>query len=311
MMIIAPSPSHCGVVVEGNRRSQIAQALHRPERHLLRNKVADLGGLMSGIVDRPQEVALVIAADYTVSYEAHSPAGEPASLWGEAFKTGAASTSENSDSVVTVLLNSNQLAPLISGTMTQREHIALDQIIVHEAQHVLQFQRGSWGGVEDATVFDPYTTMLVDIAATMCDEYSADWHVIRTTGLVRTVDVDVVMTLNELDLALAAACASFRIDHDFHRLCVAVISACADLWLGVTYWASLYGAMAARIPPALNHDPLWRKYVHNTWREAVEVLHQLPVADLTCQPHEFDTAVDGLLQVMHRSLKRICQMLVL
>jgi hypothetical protein len=309
MLVVERSTAHCSVHLEGWPSDVIARA----QRNLSPQKLCDvllrMTSRMAGLVDRSDEVTLIVAADFAAAVRARLQTDEHLAAdqreWTDDPNCAGCTLAPSEDGKISVVIKGTWIADLIAETrsLTVEEDIDLDLLVVHEAQHVLQFQRGSWGGSNDIEEnADHFFTLLEDVAAKMCDEYGACWHEVRITGLSFDPAEHAMLILDNLGNELDRVCQQYGGSSDFGRLCMLVVESCTKLWMGITYWSAIYSAVDEPIPDELVDDVLWRRYVDKTWGCVFAILQTLPVTDLMVDPDEFDSVVKHLVIALQASL---------
>lgn len=311
-LVVKPIESQCALYLEGWSDDVIARATRELSSNRLRATLIHIATRTAELVDRPADVTLVVVEDYAAGAIWRSRQYENGVMdrADRVFTTPAvACTFGPSEGESTcVIFNGRLLAPLVTGSCAWAEidQLALDHTVVHEAQHVIQFQRGRWGGTEDDMCGDDdFLALIEDVAATMCDEYAAMWHEVRITDRIADQEKDVACTLEELDADLELSTRNYYTTNDFDDLCEQILNAARKMWLMLAYWAAVYEGWDNTDGDDLAGHGLWARYVGPTSYQIFSILQTIPAVELMIDPTDFDDIVRQLISVLRDSLDRI------
>lgn len=314
-------PNTVQVVLEDWRPEVAAAIWADPSPNALRVAFDDFAELLASLVDRPDEVTLIVPVDVRDAVMRRDQSVEYSLERGSGMVGGR--TMHRDDGGFDVIIDGNYLGEsdgqdgfkvTAAGqpTFDPVSRDLLRRMIAHEAQHVIMGQRG--------TGFDDYqpdlmsggaaARWLFEVARKMCDEHRAEWNAAQVVGVDPPSVRDVLDVLCHLGEALAAANMLYQQSNhtgaDVARLRDDVYTACVAYWTQVAYWVAEYrrdGAIAD-VPEEITRLVVWQRYVGPTWQSLTDALARLPVA-LTTSTQTLHQAALGVAGAVSESLTHI------
>jgi hypothetical protein len=310
----------CNVILEDWHPDVEAAVWSDPSPDALRIGIDALAELLTGLVDRPERVTLVLPVDVPKAVMRRDPtvhdAAERGSVGGR--------TMLRKDGHVEVIVDANSLInadstgafiPSAAGLPSVKPeglHM-LRRTVTHEAQHAIMELQGSgliayryqatWQGAPD---------LQFAVARKMCDEHRAEWNAVQIVGVATPTAGDVLDVVCPMGQELAMAVDRFkrstRQPIDIKRLKDDVYAACISLWTWTAYWAAQYRedqtSAIGDVPAEISRLRVWQRYVGPTWQTMAGALSQLPVA-LQASPDALHQAARKVAVAVGESLEYI------
>lgn len=313
--------SRCQVVLEDFRPEVAAAIWADRSPNALRVAFDDFAELLASLVDRPDEVTLVIPVDVRQAVMRRDPSISYALERGSGMVGGR--TMERDDGGFDVIINGNYLGAsdgrggfkVTAAGQPTFDPVSFDLLrrgIAHEAQHVIMGQRGT--GFDDyqpdAVPDGTAARRLFEVARKVCDEHRAQWNAASVMGAEPPSAGDVLDVLCHLGGAIAAADMRYQRSNltpdDVGQLRNEVYTACVAYWTQVAYWVAEYrqGDAIGDVPDGITRLAIWRRYVGPTWQSLTCALSRLPVT-LTTSSHSLHQAAQGVAMAVSESLKHI------
>ena len=309
----------CKVVLEDWHPEVEAAIWSDPSPDALRTGIDALGELLTGLVESPDHVTLVLPVDVPNAVLRRDPSVH--NTIGGTTGTVGGRTMLRIDGVVEVIVDSNALIdadstgfkptaaglPSVSPQGLQR----LRRTVAHEAQHANMELKGSGlGAYRHQVAWEGAPALQFAVARKMCDEHRAEWNTVQVVGSAATTVGDVLDVICSVGLELAAAVNRFerstREAVDIRRLRDEVYAACVPLWTGVAYWAAEYraGDQIGEVPAEISRLKVWQRYVGPTWQTMATALSQLPVT-VAASPDALHHGARRLAVAVGKSLEYI------
>lgn len=310
----------CRIIYDDEFRPDFADALQRDASpDAIHRGFEDLAGTLGRLVDRPEDVSLVVAVRLASAVQRRQP--------GLAYNTErgtgtvAARTMMGAEGHIEVIIESDFLvefdenghARFTTGGQPRLSQSGLAQMratIVHEAQHVTMYQRNS--GYDKFKTNDhggDYPRWDYAVAAKILDEYRAEWNASQHGSRQPPSVTDVIEVLEHLGAELAAADARYQAaptPDAVSALMEDVYSACASYWTFLAYWAAQFRGNQVSVDAAIQDLNLWNRYVGPTWTELMTILDDVLIEDLDAAEAGLrEAAARVALQWIPLSLKQI------
>jgi hypothetical protein len=299
-----PQP-RCGVTLE-DFDPQVAAAIWRdPSPDALRMGIDELADLLTSLVQRPNDVTLVITFDLKQAVERRDNSGPYTIERGSGAVAG--KTMSRPDGGIDVIIDG---IPLIDhdlngirrsasgGLRLSPDGVELRRpTVAHEAQHANMRLNGSGSdsyGLK-ATWTGP-TRLQFIVATKMCDEHRAQWNTAQVIGSSLPTTDDVLDVLCHMGGKLSATAVGLQSSQDPNargQLAADVYRACSPFWTGVAFWTAEYRQAngIGQLPNAITNLGIWQRYVGQTWQSMAGALSQLPVALATPSGELHEAAV--------------------
>ncbi len=286
------APPRCKVILEDWHPDVEAAIWADPSPDALRTGIDELADLLTNLVDRPNDVTLVLPVDVPNAVLRRDPSVHNAV--GAASGSVGGRTMRRIDGGVEVIVDSNSMIntdssgfkPTAAGLPSVKPAglQVLRRTVAHEAQHANMELKGSGlGAYRHQVAWEGAPSLQFAVARKMCDEHRAEWNAIQAVGTTATTAGDVLDVICPVGQELSAAVARFeqsaREAVDVRRLKDEVYAACTPLWTWVAFWAAEYreGDEIAEVPAEIARLKVWQRYVGPTWQTMATALSQLPV----------------------------------
>ena len=291
-----------------------------PSPDALRTGIDALAELLTSLVDRPDDVTLVLPVDVGAAVMRRDPSVHDMAKQGSV----GGRTMLRRDGGVEVIVDANSLInadssgfkPTAVGlpSVSPEGLQMLRRTVIHEAQHALMELQGSGlGAYRHQVTWEGATTLQFAVARKMCDEHRAQWNAVQVIGAAPpTVDA-VLDVLCQMGQEVAAAVGRFEQSSlapvDIKRLKDDVYAACTPLWTWVAYWTAEYRegseiSEIGEVPEQIARLKVWQRYVGPTWQTMARALGQLPVA-LAASPDALHQAARRVAVAVGTSLEYI------
>ena len=282
----------CKVILEDWHPEVETAIWSDPSPDALRTGIDELADLLTSLVDRPNDVTLVLPVDVPNAVLRRDPSVHN-TLEGASGGIGGR-TMLRLDGGVEVIVDSNSLInadssgfkPTAAGLPSVKPDglQMLRRTVAHEAQHANMELKGSGlGAYRHQVAWEGAPSLQFAVARKMCDEHRAEWNAVQAVGVAATTANDVLDVICPVGQELAAAVRRFeqstREAVDVRRLKDEVYAACIPLWTWVAFWAAEYreGDQVNEMPAEITRLKVWQRYVGPTWQTLAEALSQLPV----------------------------------
>jgi hypothetical protein len=253
----------------------------------------ELADTLGQLVDRPDEVSLVVAVSLASAVQRRQP--------GVAYHTDrgtgtvAARTMKRADSRVDVIIESGFLTEVDAygqgrftaagqPQLSRRGLAQMRKTIIHEAQHAAMHQRDSgYDQFEVSKHASDYPRWDYAVAAKILDEYRAEWNAARQDSRQPPSADDVLDVLEHLGSGLAAADARYQAAPTpvaVATLMENVYSACTAYWTWMAYWGAQFRGNRVLVGAGIQNLNLWKRYVGPTWAGLIQILDEVPIEDL-------------------------------
>lgn len=284
----------CRIVYDDEFRSDFADALRRdPSNDAMHRGFEDLADTLGRLVDRPDEVSLVVAVRLASAVQRRQP--------GAAYHTDrgtgavAARTMRRADGHVDVIIESGFLTEVDANgqgrftaaglpQLSRRGLAQMRKTIIHEAQHATMHQRNSgYDQFELSKHASDYPRWDYAVAAKILDEYRAEWNAAQQDSRQPPSTKDVLDVLEHLGAELAAADARYQAAPTpvaVVTLMEDVYNACAAYWTWMAYWAAQFRGNGVRVNTEIQNLNSWKRYVGPTWEGLIQILDEVPIEDL-------------------------------
>lgn len=319
---VTTPPPRCRIAYDQGWRPELAAAMQSDSSpHAVQRGLEQLAEVLANLVDRPDEVTLVVPVGLAEAVMRRQP--DVAYHTDRGTGTVAARTMRLPDGRVEVIVETGFLAdvddtgqarftpagvPRLSRSGLQ----ALRRTMVHEAQHAVMIQRDSgYEQYELQTHAVDFPRWDYAVSAKTCDEHRAEWNAVQLTSRKRPSRNGILDVLSHLGAELTAADARYQASSlapsNTYQLMEGVYSASAVFWTSMAYWAAQFrdgdhlGAMGTDITSL----DLWKRYVGPTWHSLGEALSHLPVVDLTTPATVLQQSARGLAIWVAESLQFI------
>jgi hypothetical protein len=310
---------HCKVILEDWHPDVEAAIWSDPSPDALRTGIDALAELLTNLVDRPDDVTLVLPVDVAKAVMRRDPAVHDAVERGSGTVGGR--TMLRKDGHVEVIVDANSLInadssgfkPTAAGLPSVKPDglQMLRRIVAHEAQHAMMELQGSGLiAYRHQSTWQGAPNLQFAAARKMCDEHRAEWNAVQVVGAAAPTAGDVLDVVCQMGQELAAAVDRFeqstREPIDIKRLKDDVYAACIALWTWVAYWAAAYreGNEISEVPEEIARLKVWQRYVGPTWQTMATALSQLPVA-LAASPDALHQAARRVAVAVGESLEHI------
>lgn len=299
----------CKVILDG-WRDDLARWVWSDDRaKRLRKAFLSLARYLAALVDRPDEVRLVIAINLSEAVQARSDHGGTYDIARGSGLVGGRTMAV--DDGIDVVIDGGFLVDIGSGG-TPIPNVAgvelVRRTLAHEAQHVVMTQRGSGFEAYDRARVDGWIGVHVfDIAAKMCDEHRAEWNAIQLTEPDPPTTTDVLDVLEAFGQELSEVNDAYQSSLDVRSLMEGVLKVCANPLTAVAYWMAQYrhGDVIDSAPSEFASLRLWDRYIGQSWDEIAQALSQLPVTDLSTSSTVLHAAARDLADLLNRALQHI------
>jgi hypothetical protein len=278
--------------------------------------------LLAGLVDRPNDVTLVLPVDVPKAVMRRDPAVHHAAQRGPGTVGGR--TMLRRDGGVEVIVDANSLInsdgsgfkPTAAGLPSVRPDGVrmLRRTVVHEAQHaIMELQGSGLGAYRHQSTWQGAPNLQFAVARKMCDEHRAQWNAVQVIGAAAPTAGDVLDVLCPMGQELAAAVGRFeqsrREPIDIKRLKDDVYAACTPLWTWVAFWAAEYRegseiSEISEVPGEIARLKVWQRYVGPTWQTMARALTRLPVT-LAASPDALHQAARRVAVAVGASLEYV------
>ncbi|WP_280385761.1 hypothetical protein [Nocardia wallacei] len=298
-----------GIELEGWMPELADWVTDAPRAQPIRKLFRQLEGVLMKLVDRPDEVVLVLPADFAEAVVRRDP-----DLAGYTTERGSGTTPAKTMRVsdrIEVLLDPRWMLREQPGSSfpaaNERAAKPMRYAIQHEAQHVIMKQRGSDldnYGIEEISGW--LRQRWFGCAAVALDEHRAEWNAARLSKAKPLTPADATAVLSQLGTDLAAANNRYQAAPDkVDQLAADVLSTCNVFWKACAYWgAHLRTNDVITDPPlAVTSSELWERYIGDSWSDLANGFAGVPVADLTTDPEVLHAAalhMQGAQQVSLR-----------
>ena len=274
-----------------------------------RTALVGLRHRLDSLIDTPEGVNLVITAEMTETVRGRNPDYETftdvrgsGTVGGKTMVLG-----ERID----VILNGGWLLTLGGdGFVVNKPAIQMaGNTLAHEAQHVVMHQRGTCiDDVDRAGLSGRATLNLYEYGLRIADEYRAEAAAFPLrTGPVEKSGFGVMASAMATDIVKALA-AYDEEKLDERELMIAVMGACAPLWVGLSYLAASLrkpDGSIAPLPPALAKSRLWVRYVGDLWPKLAGIFKVIPDATQECSAELLKVIARGMVEVARALLGQV------
>ena len=312
----------CKVILEDWHPDVEAAIWSDPSPDALRTGIDALAELLTSLVDRPNDVTLVLPVDVPKAVMRRDPAVHHAAERGPGTVGGR--TMLRRDGGVEVIVDANSLInsdgsgfkPTAAGLPSVRPDGVqmLRRTVVHEAQHAnMELQGSGLGAYRYQSTWQGAPNLQFAVARKMCDEHRAQWNAVQVIGAAAPTAGDVLDVLCPMGQELAAAVGRFeqsrREPIDIKRLKDDVYAACTPLWTWVAFWAAEYRegseiSEIGEVPEEIARLKVWQRYVGPTWQTMARALSQLPVT-LAATPDALHQAARRVAVAVGASLEYV------
>jgi hypothetical protein len=293
-----------------------------PSPDAMQRGFEELAEVLAQLVDRPDEVTLVVPVRLAEAVVRRSPHSGYHTDRGKSAVV-AARTMQLPDGRIDVIIDPNLILDTndagqptwTAAGMPRLNRMGLKHLrrtVVHESQHAVMDQRNSGYDQYDVPAnTDAYPRWDYAVSVKMCDEHRAEWNAIRLTSRTQPTPKDITDALSHLgnDLAVAHARSqtSALTPQDIDQLRDDVYNACAAFWTWMAYWSAQFrdGVELADVGPDIAELALWKRYVGPTWNSLGQALAALPVADLSTPADTLRHAAGGMAGWVAESLRFI------
>lgn len=270
-----------------------------------REVLTELRRRLDGLIDSRDAVDLVISADFTESVRDRGPQYA-------AFTTQRGSGTVGGKTVsierrIVVILDGSWLLTVTTAgipVINEVQVSVVDNLLVHEAQHVVMHQRRSVIDDVERDRSGYATRLLYEAGLRMVDEYRAEAAAAPLrTGRIEKSGFGVTATAAAQ--SIRSVVAKHADDQDHQALMNGVLYACQPLWIGLAYFAaSLRRADGSigQLPPALGRSRLWVRYVGELWPRLAKTFTGVPDALQNCPPQQLRTIAHDMVGVMRALL---------
>jgi hypothetical protein len=284
----------CRIVYDDEWRPELVEAFQRDtSTEAMQRVFEELADTLGGLVDRPDEVSLVVAVGLASAVQRR----EPGTGYHTERGTGtvAARTMKRADGTIDVIIETGFLAdvlangqPVFTATgvprLSRRGLAHMKATIIHEAQHAIMDQRDSgYEQFELSVHAGAYPSWDYAVAAMILDEYRAEWNAAQAADRQPPSMSDVLDVLEHLGVELAAANVRYQrapTPAAVATLLEDVYSACAAYWTWMAYWAAPLRGNGLELAAEIEDLKLWKRYVGPTWTGLIQALDDTPVEDL-------------------------------
>lgn len=302
----AATPKSCVIDLDGWRPDLQHWLWTDVDSRPLRTTFSELAALLAGLVDRPDEVTLVIAVDFAEAVMRRDPSVHYSTTRGSGMVGGRTMLRE--DGKIDVLIDGNWLVDVNNRGHMIPKVVGVDLMrrsIQHEAQHVVMCQRGS--GFEDYgrhKVSGWIDVHMFDFASLVLDEHRAEWGAIAISAEKHPSTTDVADVLSALSRQLTAVESAYQRSMDVRALMEGTLTACRPFWVALAYWAAQYRSPESITPPPAEilRMSLWQRYVGESWSALADAFCQVPVADLSTTPDVLHKAAQSMATALRSSL---------
>jgi hypothetical protein len=291
---VGSTTPRCRIVYDDEFRLDFAEGLQRdPSADAMHRGFEELADTLGGLVDRPDEVSLLVAVGLASAVQRRQPGLGYHTERGTG--TVAPRTMKRADGHIEVIIESGFLADVdayghgrftaVGQPQLSRRGLAeMRTTIVHEAQHATMYQRNSgYDKFEVSEQAGDYPRWNYAVAAKILDEYRAEWNAAQQDSRQPPSAVDVLDVLEHLGSELAAANTRYQaaLTADaVGTLMEDVYSACAAYWTWMAYWAAQFRGNQISVDAAIQDLNLWRRYAGPTWAELMKSLDEVSIEDL-------------------------------
>ena len=291
---VRSSTPRCRIVYDDEFRSDFAEGLRRdPSTEAMQRGFEELADTLGKLVDRPDEVSLVVAVSLASAVQRRQPGVAYHSDRGTG--TVAARTMRRADGRIEVIIESGFLAEVDAygqgcftaagqPQLSRRGLAQMRRTIIHEAHHATMHQRNSgYDQFEVGEHASDYPRWDYAVAATILDEYRAEWNAAQHDSRQPPSVNDVLDVLGHLGSGLAAADARYQAEPApaaVATLMEDVYGACAAYWTWMAYWAAQFRGNQILVGAEIQNLNLWKRYVGSTWEGLIQILDEVPIEDL-------------------------------
>jgi hypothetical protein len=289
----SPTP-RCRIVYDDEFHPDFADGLQRdPSADAMQRGFEELADNLGRLVDRPDEVALVVAVSLASAVQGRQP-GVPYHT-DRGTGTVAARTMKRAAGHVEVIVESGFLMEV--GTdrrgrftaaglpqLSRKGLVHMRRTIIHEAQHVTMHQRDSgYDQFELSKHESDYPRWDYAVASKILDEYRAELNAARQDSRPPPSLSDILEVFEHLGSELAAADQKYQTAPTLAAVATLmedVYNACTAYWTWIAYWAAQFRASGIRVGAEIQSLSLWKRYVGPSWAELIQIFDELPVEDL-------------------------------
>lgn len=316
---VTSTTRRCRIAYDDEWRAELVEAFQRdPSTEAMQRGFEELADTLGSLVDRPDEVSLVVAVSLASAVQRREPGVNYHTERGTG--TVAARTMKRADGTIDVIIETNFLVDVQSNGQPAMTPAGLPRLsrsgltdmkstIIHEAQHAIMDQRGSgYDQFELSAYAGAYPLWDYAVAAKIVDEYRAEWNAAQVHHRHPPSTADVLHVLEHLGAGLAAANARYQrapTPVAVAQLREDVYSACAAYWTWMAYWAAQFRGNGLELPAEIEHFSLWKRYVGPTWNELIQALDNTPVEDLATPGDTLRAAAAGMTKWVAYSLQHI------
>jgi hypothetical protein len=291
---VSSNTPRCPIVYDDEFRSDFAEGLRRdPSTEAMQRGFEELADTLGKLVDRPDEVSLVVAVSLASAVQRRQP--------GVAYHTDrgtgtvAARTMTRADGRVDVIIESGFLTEVDAygqgrfttagqPQLSRRGLAQMRKTIIHEAQHATMHQRNSgYDQFEVSEHASGFPRWDYAVSAKILDEYRAEWNAAQHDSRQPPSVNDVLDVLGHLGSGLAAADARYQaapVPAAVATLMEDVYGACAAYWTWMAYWAAQFRGNRVLVGAEIQNLNLWKRYVGTTWEGLMQILDGVPIEDL-------------------------------
>ncbi|WP_038170858.1 hypothetical protein [Tomitella biformata] len=299
----------CAIDLDGWKPGLVQALWNDPDMHGVRTAIRSLASLLASLVERPEEVTLVVAIDLAEAVMRRDPSRPYTTDRGSGMVGGR--TMQVDDGRIDVIFDANWLVALDENRrlIPNQAGIALmNRSITHEAQHVIMAQCGS-----DLTAYGRskipgfMNVHMFDAASNALDEHRAECGAIKLAGKKPPTRGDVEDVLGALGGQLSVVDAAYRTSRNAPQLAYGAMDACGSVWVAMAYWAAAHrtGDGITPLPAEITDSTLWHRYVGDTWDAIASAMCLVPVSDLATPPDVLHSVALTMSAALRESLNTI------
>jgi hypothetical protein len=318
---MSDAPPRCEITFEnwGYSAAEEAGLRSDPSPDALWNGIIELTDILTSLVDRPDDVTLVIACDLVEAVKLREFGPYTMDRGSSAV---AARTMPRANGRVDVIVHGYYLAdktpaglptftaagyPRLNAEAIKRYH----RTIAHEAQHANMEWAGS--GFRAYRLHDiggGAKRLQFEVARKMCDEHRAERNAIENYSSQPPTAKDVLDILCHMGKELADASARYeqspKTPANRRQLHTEVYNACGPVWTWVALWAAEYRDVdgVGPVPDDIAELKIWQRYIGPAWQTMADALSQLPV-EVDTSPDTLHQAAKGVAKAVAKSLEQI------
>lgn len=283
----------------------------RPNPETPRNRFIKLAELLAELVDDPDVVTLIIPWDFAEAVLRRD--GDESDDLERGSRHVVGRTIPAADGSISVIIDATSLLGADQHDPKDDAMRAVRRTLIHEAQHVIMYQRGSGNDAyESGAIVGSIDWEFVVHASKVCDEHRAEWQTICLTERNPPAVKDVRAALEALGRKLAAANRDYQgAPDDRDRVLQfkdAVLTACNGFWTSLGYWAAEHrtdDANIADMSTEITALHLWQRYARDAWASLQASLRTLPVENLTTSREILSAAGQQVAATLRSSLETI------